>query len=143
MGLPWFSASICASSSAFSSIRSASFQISRVRSVGIMRRQLCVSKALRAAATALSTSALTPAQDRAICSPVAGFSAGMVSTDADMTHSPLISMGLGMARNLLIFWLIFWLIFSLTVCSWAMAPVSFSCCLIVHYSASCYLYESS
>ena len=85
-GLPTFSDSSRASSSAFSSITSASFRRSSIRSFGVFSRH--VSHALSAAATARSTSSSPARGTSAITSPVAGFSTSIVSPESASTNSP-------------------------------------------------------
>lgn len=71
-GLPLSSVSIIASSSALASIASPSFQISLARAAGVIFVHGPLSKALRAAATARSTSSLSLAATWAMTSPSAG-----------------------------------------------------------------------
>src|ERR1700729_463324 len=77
-GLPLSSASISANSSACFSRRSPSFHTSCERSAGEMRDHGPVSNALRAAFTARSMSALSPAGTRAMISCAAGSSTSKV-----------------------------------------------------------------
>ena len=74
IGLPASSESSIASSSAFASIRSARRRRTALRSAGERRDQRPSSKAWRAAATATSMSAASPAAMSVRCRPVAGSS---------------------------------------------------------------------
>src|SRR5918911_3894827 len=85
-GLPTFVDSICASSSAFSSIASASLSRSSDRSCGVVSSHS--GSAFFAASTARSTSSSVPRGTSAITSPVDGFSTSIVSPPAPSTHSP-------------------------------------------------------
>src|SRR5690349_13027324 len=89
-GLPLSMASSSANSSACCSSRSPSFQTRRERSPGEMRDQGPLSKARRAAATAASMSALSPAGTLAMTSSVAGSSTGKVLPLLAATHLPSI-----------------------------------------------------
>ena len=91
IGLPLSSVSRAASSSKCSSIRSASLFSSRPRPRASIVFQGPVSNALRAALTALSTSAASPSATWAITSPVAGLSVSNVLPLAASTHWPSIS----------------------------------------------------
>ena len=91
-GLPLSSDSSIASSSAFSSISSEIFQMTRPRCDAFMRRQgESSAKALRAARTARSMSSACPCATWASSSSVAGFRVANVLPDAASTHSPPIS----------------------------------------------------
>src|SRR5215831_8329994 len=91
-GLPLSSASSCASSSPFFSIRSASLYIKlpRCEAVSFLRHGPW-SKAERAAATALSTSAASASATWAMVSPVAGLMLGKVLPEAESVHLLLMS----------------------------------------------------
>ena len=85
-GLPTLRDSSRASSSAFSSITSASASRSSMRSFGVLS---CHStQAFFAAPTARSTSSAVPRGTSAITSPVAGLRTSIVSPEVDSTHSP-------------------------------------------------------
>ena len=86
IGLPTFTDSSCASSSAFSSIRSASLSRISARSPGVVSSHS--GSAFLAASTARSTSACVPRGTSAIVSPVAGFSTSIVPPSTAPTHSP-------------------------------------------------------
>src|SRR5215475_591804 len=91
-GLPLSRASSCASSSAFFSIRSASLYIRLPRCEAVsFLRQGPLSKAARAAATALSTSAASASATCAMVSPVAGLMVGKVLLEAASVHLLLMS----------------------------------------------------
>ncbi len=85
-GLPTLSDSRRASSSAFSSMTSASLSRSSMRSFGVF--DCHSSHALFAASTARSTSSAVPRGTSAITSPVAGFRTSIVSPDVESTNSP-------------------------------------------------------
>ena len=87
VGLPTFCVSSAESSSALSSIASASFSSSSMRSFGVLN---CHSDhAFLAASTAFSTSSAVPRGTSAIASPVAGFRTSIVLPLDDATHSPM------------------------------------------------------
>src|SRR5919197_4276539 len=94
-GFPLSSTSTVASSSAFSSSRSARRQISRARRVGGGNRQS--SKARWAASTAMPTSRGVASGASAKTSPVAGFSVGSVSSVS--TNRPSMYRRSGSVRN--------------------------------------------
>ena len=96
--LPQLSDSSAASSSAFSSTRSASLNSSRPRSAASIVLQGPDSRALRAALTALSTSALSASATLAITSPVAGLSVSNSPPSTGSTH--LLSMNSLVSRTL-------------------------------------------
>ena len=85
-GLPTFSDSSRASSSAFSSMTSASLRRSSIRSFGVFPCHS--SQAFFAASTARSTSSAVPRGTSAITSPVAGFRTSIVSPEVESTNSP-------------------------------------------------------
>src|SRR5919204_5409288 len=85
-GLPTLVDSSCASSSACSSISSASLSRISARSPGVVSNHS--GQAFFAASTARSTSAAVPRGTSAIASPVAGFSTSIVPPSAASTHSP-------------------------------------------------------
>src|SRR5919204_6726247 len=85
-GLPTFRDSSSASSSACSSIRSASFSSSSARSAGVESSH--AGSAAFAAATARSTSSAPQRGTSAITSSVAGLMTSIVSPEAASTHSP-------------------------------------------------------
>src|SRR6476469_5465149 len=85
-GLPTFSDSSCASSSALSSITSASLCKSSDRSFGVLSSQS--GSTFFAASTARSTSSAAQRGTSAITSPVAGAMTSIVSPDALSTHLP-------------------------------------------------------
>src|SRR3954454_12597002 len=85
-GLPTLTDSSCASSSAFSSMTSASLCRSSDRSFGVFSSQS--GRALFAASTALSTSSALQRGTSAITSPVAGAMTSMVSPETLSTNSP-------------------------------------------------------
>ena len=85
IGLPTFSDSSFASSSAFSSSTSASFSSSSMRSFGVFSSQS--GSARFAASTARSTSASVERWTSAITSPVEGFRTSIVPP-SDSTQSP-------------------------------------------------------
>src|ERR1700719_1776649 len=89
-GFPLSSASSCASSSKFFSIKSASLNIKLPRCDAVILRHGPFSNAARAAATALSTSAASASAIRASSSPVEGLMDGNVFPEALFTHCPLI-----------------------------------------------------
>ena len=91
-GLPWSRVSSSASSSRLASMRSAIFHSSRARCAPVMSRQPGDSKAARAAATARSTSAASPAGMLASTSPVAGLSVSRRRPDRASTQSAPMSM---------------------------------------------------
>src|SRR6185436_15081627 len=97
--LPLSMLSSSASSSAFSSMRSARRQISASRWAGSIVAQGPRSKASRAAATALSTSARLASAIEATSSPVAGSITGMRSGALGCTHSPPINSLGGRRKN--------------------------------------------
>ena len=87
MGLPLSAVSSAASSGVFASMSCASLYIMRPRS----RAETFdhdPSKARRAAATALSISALSPSATSASVAPVAGFGVVKVLPDSASTHLP-------------------------------------------------------
>ena len=86
IGLPTFLDSICAISSAFSSITSASLSSISPRSRGVESSHS--GRASFAAWTARSASSAVLAGTSAIVSPVAGLSTSIVSPPAESTHSP-------------------------------------------------------
>src|SRR5579859_4487679 len=91
-GLPLSSDSSCASSSACFSIKSARRFISTPRCAGVIcLRHGPLSNAVRAALTALSTSAASDSCTCAMTSPVDGLTVGNVLPEALFTHLPLIS----------------------------------------------------
>src|SRR5216684_6730812 len=94
-GLPLSSDSSCASSSACFSMRSASLFIKTPRSAALIFRHGPLSNAVRAAATALSTSAASDSATCVITSPVDGLIVGNVFPDTLSTHFPLISNFVG------------------------------------------------
>src|SRR5437899_747800 len=85
-GLPTFTDSSCASSSAFSSSTSASLWSSSERSFGVLSSHS--GDACFAASTARSTSSAPQRGTSAITSPVAGLITSIVSPDALSDHSP-------------------------------------------------------
>src|SRR3954454_6538170 len=85
-GLPTFFDSSSASSSALSSIASASFNSASPRSPGVVSSHS--GSAFLAASTARSTSAWVPLGTSAITSPVAGFKTSIVAPSTASTHSP-------------------------------------------------------
>ncbi len=85
-GLPTFCDSICASSSACSSITSASPSSASARSPGVVSRHSA--QPFFAASTARSTSACEPWGTSPIVSPVAGLMISAVSPSTASTHSP-------------------------------------------------------
>src|SRR5438132_12255405 len=85
-GLPTFFDSSSASSSAKSSIASASFSSASARSPGVVSSHS--GSAFFAASTARSTSASVPRGTSAMVSPVAGFSTSIVPPSTASTHSP-------------------------------------------------------
>src|SRR5919201_3107198 len=89
-GLPTFRDSSSASSSACSSIASASFSNDSARSAGVVSSHW--GSARFAAWTARSTSAAEARGTSAIVSPVAGLSTSIVSPPAASTHSPPIRL---------------------------------------------------
>src|SRR5262245_33498792 len=74
-------------------MRSASLFMSRPRSAALILGQGPDSNALRAALTARSTSALSPAAAWQMVSPVVGFSVGKVLPETESTHLPPMSIG--------------------------------------------------
>ena len=90
LGLPTFSDSSFDSSAAWSSIAWAHFQSIMLRSPGVVCDHS--SNAVRAASTALSTSATVPLGTCPIVSSVAGLMTGMVSEVEASAQSPLINM---------------------------------------------------
>src|ERR1051326_2640533 len=91
-GLPLSSDSNCASSSACFSTRSASlFSRTPRPAAWIFLRHGPLSKAVRAAATALSTSAASASATLVMTSPVAGLRVGKVLPEAESTHLLLMS----------------------------------------------------
>ena len=86
IGLPTFCDSSCVSSSALSSITSASFSKSSIRSFGVLSSQS--GSAFIAAWTARSTSSAVDFGTSAIVSPVDGFSTSIVSPEEESAHSP-------------------------------------------------------
>src|SRR5919112_3477285 len=87
MGLPLSEVSIAANSGIFASMSCASLYIIRPRSRAETFDQ-GPSKARRAAATALSMSALSPSETSARVAPVAGFGVVKVLPDSASTHLP-------------------------------------------------------
>jgi hypothetical protein len=85
-GLPTFCDSIWASSSACSSITSASLSSTSARSPGVASRHS--GQAFFAASTARSTSAWEPSGTSPIASPVAGLMISVVSPSTASTQSP-------------------------------------------------------
>src|ERR671939_2111404 len=85
-GLPTFVDSSFASSSAFSSIRSASFSSSSCRSAGVVSSHS--GSAFLAASTARPTSSAVELGTSAIVSPVAGLRTSIVPPSSESTHSP-------------------------------------------------------
>src|SRR6266849_3156937 len=90
-GLPLSSASSCASSSIFFSIRSARRWSSSPRCEADILRHGPFSNAARAAATALSTSAASASATWVIASPVEGLMVGNVLPETASIHLPFIS----------------------------------------------------
>ena len=86
-GLPLSRVSSRPSSSAFASTRSASFQSSRDRLCGFIRRQRLSRNAARAAFTARSTSSARASATSAITSSVAGFTVAKLPPLSASTHS--------------------------------------------------------
>ena len=86
--MPLSTVSICPSSSAFCSTRSASRHSRRSRASGAIPRQDGSSNALRAAATAASTSAGPASATRATSFPDEGSVTANVAPDSAGTHSP-------------------------------------------------------
>ena len=99
-GLPTFFDSSRASSSAFSSITSASLRSSSMRSLGVFQRH--PSHAVRADATARSTSSAVPRGTSAITSPVEGLSTSIVSPDDESTNSPPMNILCWVAATLMV-----------------------------------------
>src|SRR5690606_20759380 len=97
--LPLSMLSSSASSSAFWSIKSASFQISASRCDGRSSRQGPPSNARRAACTARSTSAAFASATVAIWRPVAGSYTGTTASESGSTHSPPMKSRGGRFRN--------------------------------------------
>ena len=91
--LPQLSDSSAASSSAFFSTRSASLNSSRPRSAASIFLHGPASRALRAALTARSTSALSASATWQIVSPVAGLMAAKVLSEAPSTNLPPMNSG--------------------------------------------------
>src|SRR4029077_145620 len=85
-GFPVFSDSIATSSSAFSSIASASLRSARCRSLGVDHRHF--SKARPAAWNAWSTSRASEFGAEAYTSPVDGLMMSIIAPDADAWTSP-------------------------------------------------------
>src|SRR5262245_40637954 len=92
-GLPLSRLSSAVNSSCFCSIRSASLLRSRPRSEAFILGQGPSSKALRAALTARSTSALSPSATWQMVSPVAGLMVGNVLPETLSSHLPPIKSG--------------------------------------------------
>src|SRR5262249_9825090 len=98
IGLPMSRVSSRASSSLWESIRSAKRIRTFLRSEGAILAHVPFSKAARAAATARSTSSLSPAATWLMTLPVAGLTLSKVLPEADGTYLPLMKAWLRYLR---------------------------------------------